>query len=227
MLPLRLNAPSGAPLSVLVIGAHPDDIEIGAGGLLLNLAERPLSVRYAVLTGTAPRQEEARAAAAAFLPGAELTVSLHDLPEGRLPAVWGTVKEVLEAEARAGQPDLVVAPWVADAHQDHRTIGELIPTVFRDQLYLAYEIPKWDGDMGRPSVYVPMTRDTAQRKVELLHKCYPSQRDRDWWDDDVFLGLARLRGMECRAPYAEAFYCGKSVLQLPGGPVSADKPDSR
>ena len=226
MLPLRLDAQSGAPLSVLVIGAHPDDIEIGAGGLLLSLARSPLVVRYVVLTGTAPRQGEARAAAAAFAPGAELTVSLHDLPEGRLPAVWGTVKEVLEDEARSCVPDLVVAPSAADAHQDHRTIGELVPTVFRDQLSLAYEIPKWDGDMGRPSVYVPLTRDAAQRKVELLHKCYPSQRGRDWWDDEVFLGLARLRGMECRAPYAEAFYCGKSVLALPGS-VSADEPGSR
>ena len=87
-----------------------------------------------------------------------------------------------------------------------------MPTVFRDQLYLAYEIPKWDGDLGRPGVYVPLSDDLAQRKVELLHKCYPSQRSRDWWADEVFLGLARLRGMECRAPYAEAFTCRKLVL---------------
>ena len=99
-----------------------------------------------------------------------------------------------------------------DAHQDHRTIAEIVPTVFRDQLYLAYEIPKWDGDIGRPSMYVPLSAETACRKVELLHKCFPSQRNRDWWDDEVFLGLARLRGMECRARYAEAFRCAKSVI---------------
>ena len=87
-----------------------------------------------------------------------------------------------------------------------------MPTVFRDQLYLAYEIPKWDGDMSRPSMYVPLSASTAQRKVELLHKCFPSQRGRDWWDDEVFLGLARLRGMECRARYAEAFRCAKAVM---------------
>jgi LmbE family N-acetylglucosaminyl deacetylase len=214
MLALRLSNPSGGPLSVLAIGAHPDDIEIGAGGTLLALAasEPGLIAHYVVLTGTPERQLEARAAAEAFLPGADLTVSLHELPEGRLPAAWAQVKDVLEGVARTSAPDLILAPSAADAHQDHRTIGEIVPTVFRDQLYLAYEIPKWDGDFGRPSTYVPMSAETARRKVELLHKSYPSQRGRDWWDDEVFLGLARLRGMECRAPYAEAFTCAKSVI---------------
>ena|SRR5437868_3542849 len=212
MLPFHLNTPSGAPLSVLAIGAHPDDIEIGAGGLLLGLAGRRPVVHYTVLTGTDERQQEARNAARAFLPDADLTIALFDLPEGRFPAAWGSVKEILEDTARSCSPDIIIAPSPDDAHQDHRTIGELVPTVFRDQLYLAYEIPKWDGDLSRPSVYVPLSAETARRKVELLHKCYPSQRNRDWWDDEVFLGLARLRGMECRARYAEAFHCTKSVL---------------
>jgi LmbE family N-acetylglucosaminyl deacetylase len=212
MLPLALTAPPGAPLSVLAIGAHPDDIEIGAGGLLLGLAPARPRVRYAVLTGTAERHQEARNAARAFLPDADLAIDLFDLPEGRLPAVWGGVKEVLEGIARSCSPDVIIAPSVGDAHQDHRTIAEIIPTVFRDQLYLAYEIPKWDGDLSQPSVYVPMSAEIVGRKVELLNKCYPSQRDRDWWDDEVFLGVARLRGMECRARYAEAFRCAKSIL---------------
>jgi LmbE family N-acetylglucosaminyl deacetylase len=212
MLPLNLTAPSGGRLSVLAIGAHPDDIEIGAGGLLLRLAEGRPRVRYVVLTGTAERHQEARGAAHAFLPDADLAVTLSDLPEGRLPAVWGRVKELLEETARSCAPDVIIAPSSDDAHQDHRTVGEIVPTVFRDQLYLAYEIPKWDGDMPRPSVYVPMPAETARRKVELLHKCFPSQRNRDWWDDEVFLGLARLRGMECRSRYAEAFRCAKSVI---------------
>jgi LmbE family N-acetylglucosaminyl deacetylase len=212
MLPLNLQAPSGRPLSVLAIGAHPDDIEIGAGGLLLALGQTRPRVRYVLLTGTADRQQEARNAAHAFMPDADLTIELSDLPEGRLPAVWSSVKEILEQVARSGPPDLIIAPSAQDAHQDHRTIGEILPTVFRDQLCLAYEIPKWDGDMGRPWIYAPMSAETARHKVELLHKCYPSQRGRDWWDDEVFLGLARLRGMECRAPYAEAFGCAKSVL---------------
>jgi LmbE family N-acetylglucosaminyl deacetylase len=197
---------------VLAIGAHPDDIEIGAGGLLLSLAEGDLRSRYVVLTGTPERQQEARNAARSFMPGADLTVDLFDLPEGRLPAVWESVKEILEGVARSVSPDVIIAPSPDDAHQDHRVIGEIVTTVFRDQLYLAYEIPKWDGDLSRPSMYVPLPASTAHRKVELLHKCFPSQRDRDWWDEEVFLGLARLRGMECRAPYAEAFRCTKSVI---------------
>lgn len=212
MLTLRFDRPGGAPLSVLAIGAHPDDIEIGAGGLLLSLAGKLSRVRYLLMTGTAERHAEARAAAQAFIPDADLETTLLDLPEGRLPAVWQDVKQAVELIARAESPDLIIAPSSADAHQDHRTVGEVVPTVFRDHLYLAYEIPKWDGDLGRPSVYHPMPEDVAQRKVELLHKCYPSQRGRDWWDDEVFLGLARLRGMECRTRYAEAFTCSKLVV---------------
>ena len=201
-------------MTLLVVGAHPDDIEIGAGGTLLSLAQSQPGLRayYVVLTGPAERQIEARNAADAFLPAADLTVQLHDLPDGRLPAVWDQVKDVLEEIAKACAPDLVIAPSSDDAHQDHRTIVEIVPTVFRDQLCLAYEIPKWDGDLGRPSMYVPLSDGTVQRKVELLHKCFPSQRGRDWWDDEVFLGLARLRGMECRARYAEAFRCTKSLI---------------
>lgn len=214
MLPLRLARSATGPLSVLAIGAHPDDIEIGAGGTLLSLAasQPGLRAHYAVLTGTADRQAEARCAARAFLPDADLTLRLHDLPEGVLPSAWGQVKAVIEQLADSCDPDLVIAPSRHDAHQDHRVIAEIVPTVFRDHLYLAYEIPKWDGDLGQPSVYLPLSAELARRKAELLHTCFPSQASRDWWDDEVFLGLARLRGMECRAPYAEAFYCAKSVL---------------
>jgi LmbE family N-acetylglucosaminyl deacetylase len=226
VLPLHLGTPASGRLAVLAIGAHPDDIEIGAGGTLLSLAaSHPgLTVTYVVLTGSPERQLEAQAAAAAFTPGAELTISLHDLPEGRLPAVWAQAKDVLEGVASGGRPDLILAPGPGDAHQDHRTIGQIVPTVFRDQLCLSYEIPKWDGDLGRPTVYVPLTTDIARRKVELLHKCYPSQHNRDWWDDEVFLGLARLRGMESRAPYAEAFECTKSIILPAAATAEAEPP---
>jgi LmbE family N-acetylglucosaminyl deacetylase len=233
MLPLHLGVPDGSSPSVLVIGAHPDDIELGAGGTLLSLAEvwPGLAARYLVMTGTAERHQEARAAAGAFLPAADVEVDLHDLPEGRLPALWGQVKDALEGVARTCSPDLILAPSRTDAHQDHRTIGEIVPTVFRDQLYLAYEIPKWDGDLGQPSVYFPLSAPMAHRKVELLHKCFPSQRVRDWWDDEVFLGIARLRGMECRAPYAEAFTCTRSIIlpqaQVPGDSEKVEGRDQR
>lgn len=216
MLPLHLTPPPGQPLSVLAIGAHPDDIEIGAGGLMLRLAQSRLRARYVLLTGSPERQQEARNAAYSFLSGADLTIDLFDLPEGRLPAVWDRAKDLLEEVARSCAPDVIIAPSPDDAHQDHRTVGEIVPTVFRDQLYLAYEIPKWDGDISRKSVYVPLSAEIMRRKVELLNKAFPSQRGRDWWDDDVFTGLARLRGMECRAAFAEAYSCSKSVIQLSG-----------
>jgi LmbE family N-acetylglucosaminyl deacetylase len=209
-----LAAPEGRPLSVLALGAHPDDIEIAAGGTLLSLAERHpgLHVRYVLMTGTQDRQLEARAAARAFTPGAELEIELHDLPDGRLPAVWGQVKEILAVLARSVRPDVILAPAPGDAHQDHRTIGELVPTAFRDQLYLGYEVPKWDGDLARPNTYFPLSDEVARRKAALLDKSYPSQHGRDWWDEETFLALARLRGMECRARYAEAFTCAKLVI---------------
>jgi LmbE family N-acetylglucosaminyl deacetylase len=178
----------GRPLSLLAVGAHPDDIEIGVGGTLLSLAESRPQVRYVVLTGTAERREEESSAVRAFLPGVHPDVELFDLPEGRLPAVWGQVKAILEAVARLDSPDVTLAPSPRDAHQDHRTIGEIVPTIFRDQLFLAYEIPKRDGDLDRPSVYFPLSAHIARRMVELLHKCFPSQGDRDWWDDESISG---------------------------------------
>jgi LmbE family N-acetylglucosaminyl deacetylase len=214
VLQLKLETPADRPTSILAVGAHPDDIEIGAGGTLLSLAasEPSLEVYYLVLTGTAERQIEATQAANAVVPGASLTIDLRDLAEGRFPAIWADVKDALEEVARIFSPDLVLGPTRNDAHQDHRTIGEILPTVFRDALHLGYEIPKWDGDFAQPSVYVPLSADIACQKVELLNKCFTSQRGRDWWDDEMFLGLARLRGMECRERYAEAFTCTKSVV---------------
>ena len=202
--------------SVVLIGAHPDDIEIGAGGLLLSLAAAHPTVRvhYVLASGTEDRQAEARTAAAAFLPDADLTFGLHNLPDGRLPAHWDEVKEIMLGARAVLDPDLVVCPAPNDAHQDHRLLAEQAPTVFRNQVVLHYEIPKWDGDLARRNVYLPLPDEVARRKAELLHASFPSQKGRDWWDDEVFLGLARLRGMECRSRYAEAFDCTKAVLSL-------------
>jgi LmbE family N-acetylglucosaminyl deacetylase len=202
--------------SVVALGAHPDDIEIAVGGLLLSLAQASPGVRvhYVLLTGTPDRQAEARTAAARFLPGAELTFGMYDLPDGRLPGHWAQVKQYLHDQAAVLAPDLVLCPATHDAHQDHRLLGELVPTVFRSALALHYEIPKWDGDLGRPNLYLPLPDQVARQKVALLHECFPSQKSHDWWDDEVFLGLARLRGMECRSRYAEAFVCHKAVFTL-------------
>lgn len=211
---IRLGLPAGA-LEVLCLGAHPDDVEIGCGGALLRLADREgTTVRGVVLTGTAERVAEATAALDAFVPGA--TLRSFDLPDGRLPAHWGEVKEALEQVAGTCRPNLVLAPRTDDAHQDHRLVGSLVRTVWRDALVLHYEIPKWDGDTGAPSHFVPLTAEQAGHKVKLLNTHFRTQVDRDWWDDELFLGLMRVRGMEARAPYAEGFFTSKVLLDLGG-----------
>lgn len=211
-----LLLPTG-PLRVVGVGAHPDDLEIGCGGTLLALRERPaVEVQCLVLTGSPERQLEAQDAAATFN-GTGVSVDFGQLPDGRLPDHWSAAKDFLEDAARQRpSPDLVLAPRPDDSHQDHRLLAELVPTVWRDSLVLHYEIPKWDGDLGRVNHYVPLERDLARRKAELLTKVYPSQVGRDWWDDETFLALMRLRGIECRAPYAEGFLVQKARLDLVG-----------
>jgi LmbE family N-acetylglucosaminyl deacetylase len=205
----------GGPLRILCLAAHPDDIEIGCGGTLLELASRhPVEATVAVMSGSASRREEAQGAAAAFLPGA--AVRFWDFEDGRLPARWGDVKDALEGLAEDVTPDLVLCPSREDAHQDHRLLGELVPTVWRDHQVLEYEIPKWDGDLRRVTHYVPVSEENARRKVDLLNSSFPSQAGHDWWDDETFLGLMRLRGIECRHRYAEGFVLRKSVISMGG-----------
>lgn len=213
MLPFELSLRDG-DRHLVALAAHPDDLEIGCGGTLLRLAETVpgLTADVVVATGTQERIEEARRSTELFLPGCDVTLHTGDLPDGRLPAHWNDVKELLERIARGRGADLVLAPSRHDAHQDHRTVAELVPTVWRDHLVLGYEIPKWDGDLGRPSLYVPLDEEHMREKAVRLHKAFPSQVGRDWFDDEVFYGLARLRGMECRSRYAEAFTTGKATL---------------
>lgn len=213
MLPFRLDL-GGGPRHLVALAAHPDDIEIGCGGTLRRLAASVpgLTAELVLATGSEERLAEARHSAELFLPGCAVLISTAGLPDGRLPAHWDEVKELLEESAGRRNADLVLAPRCDDAHQDHRTVAELVPTVWRDHLVLGYEIPKWDGDVGNPSLYVSLTAAQMREKVEFLHKAYPSQSGRDWFDDEVFYGLARLRGMECRARYAEAFTTAKATL---------------
>ena len=208
---IALTLPSG-PLQVLCLGAHPDDVEIGCGGTLLELASRPqTSVSTVVLTAATPaRRREAELAGPEFFPHARVTVL--DLPDSRLPEHWGAVKTTLEDLGRLYRPDVLFLPRTDDAHQDHRLIGRLASTVWRDSLLLHYEIPKWDADLKPPTHYVAVSETNARRKVELLNRSYPSQQLRDWWDDEVFLGLLRLRGLESRHRYAEGFVCAKVDL---------------
>jgi LmbE family N-acetylglucosaminyl deacetylase len=208
---------AGGLSSVAVIGAHCDDIAIGAGATLLELTDRQpdLVVNALVFTGGGTEREvEEKNALAALCGPAEVRLTVVDLPDGLLPKHWGEVKKRLATFRAECEPDLVFAPHRADYHQDHRVVAELIPTEFRDHLILGYEILKWEADLPSPAVYLPIPPDTAQRKTTLLRSCYPSQAGRDWFDDEAFLALLRVRGVQCHSRYAEAFLLEKGVLDL-------------
>jgi LmbE family N-acetylglucosaminyl deacetylase len=211
---IDLSLPGG-PLTVVCLGAHPDDIEIGCGGTLLALAQtRPLTVDYVLMTGSEDRHQEARAAASQFLAGADVTFHLSGLPDGRLPGQWDEVKLRLEDVAKSRRADLVLAPRTDDAHQDHRLVAELTTTVWRGALVLHYEIPKWDGDLGRVTHYIALDESIVRQKLDLLNRCFPSQLDRGWWDDETFSALLRLRGIESQCRYAEGFVVTKAVIDI-------------
>ncbi|MFD7534682.1 PIG-L deacetylase family protein [Streptomyces sp. NPDC059819] len=202
---------------VVAVGAHCDDIALGAGGTLLALClARPgLRVDALVLCGGgSEREQEEQAALTAFCPGADVRLCVLKLPDGRLPAHWNEAKAAVEELRLRTAPDLVLGPRTDDAHQDHRGLAKLLTTAFRDHLVLGYEIVKWDGDLGRPTAYQPLPPEIAERKVRLLLEHYPSQRHRPWYDREAFLGLARIRGIECHARYAEAFAVSKLALDL-------------
>lgn len=215
MLPLRLGG-DRIPHHVLAIGAHCDDIEIGAGGTLAKLAREQPDTRFTfvTLTSTGERAAESAACLAALVSPTQPDIVVHSLRDSRLPAQFDEVKDIL-----AG---LAVEPWDVvlthdrnDAHQDHRLLGEYAPTAFRDHLLWHFEIPKWDGDLGslRPNLYIPLGRDEVDTKWATIDKHHLSQRGRSWWDPETFKALARLRGMECRATYAEAFRVDRIVVE--------------
>jgi len=215
---VRMIALTTAPLTeIAVLGAHCDDIAIGMGATLLTAARGHcgLRVRALVLSGAGTtREDEERAALAAFCPGAELMVTVLDLPDGRAPAHWDRIKRALADFRTTTEPDVVFAPQRGDAHQDHRLLAELTPTEFRDHLVLGYEILKWETDTPTPTVFQPISTEFAEEKVRLLHKYYPSQVGRDWFDEQSFIGLSRLRGVQCRAQHAEAFVVDKVVVDF-------------
>lgn len=212
-------AESEAPRTVLAIGAHSDDLEIGCGGSLLSLARGNPAVRvhWVVLAAGGTRGEEAERSAEAFLASvSDRTIEVHDFRDGYLPYQGAAVKDVFESLKVRIEPDLVLAHTGDDFHQDHRLVCELTWNTFRDHLVLEYEIPKYDGDVGRPNTYVALTDAIVDEKLSLLEAHFETQRGKDWFDPEVFRGLMRLRGMECRAPsgYAEAFVARKLPLRL-------------
>jgi LmbE family N-acetylglucosaminyl deacetylase len=216
MKALALARPHEA-LSILCLGAHADDIEIGAGGTILGwiAAGVRLEVHWCVLSASAARAVEAQASAAAFLAGAASTrIELGQFEDSFFPYQGADIKAWLKGVSAGVEPDVVLTHGRNDAHQDHREVCQLTWNLFRDHLILEYEIPKWDGDLDRPNLYMPLTAATLDRKIELLQEHFGSQRSKDWFDAETFTGLARLRGMECRSSerYAEAFVLRKGAL---------------
>lgn len=218
MLTLDLLQDKTSRLKVLCLGCHSDDIEIGCGGTILQWLSsyKNLEIVWVVFSsGGSGREKEARASAALFLESAgKSEIIIKDFRDGFFPFDGANVKTVFEDELKQTSPDVVLTHNGKDAHQDHRQISELTWNTFRDHLILEYEIPKYDGDMGRPNVFVPLNFEVSKKKVNHLMEAFQSQRSKRWFQEDTFLSLMRLRGMECNAAsgHAEAFYCRKLVL---------------
>ncbi len=217
MIQLKLGSGASGPLQILCLGCHSDDIEIGCGGTILKLAqEYPDCVfHWVVFSATGVREGEARKAASLLVDPSRLKgPHLKNFPDGFLPFVGAEVKAVFEELKKTISPDVVFTHNRKDAHQDHRLVAELTWNTFRNHLILEYEIPKYDGDMGQPGVFVPLTPEMCEKKVQVILDAFQSQHGKRWFERDTFFSLMRLRGMECNAPsgYAEAFYGRKLVL---------------
>ena len=217
MHPLSLLTDKKKPLNVLCLGAHSDDIEIGCGATLLRLQEEypALHVDWVVFSGNPQRAKEARASAGRFLRKAKSkNIVTHTFRDGFFPYLGAEIKDVFEGLKQSTSPDLVFTHYRNDLHQDHRLLSELSRNTWRSHLLLEYEIMKYDGDLGTPNVFVPVTEKQLETKTKILLECFPTQASKHWFDRETFRALPRLRGMECNAPtrFAEAFYGHKVRL---------------
>jgi LmbE family N-acetylglucosaminyl deacetylase len=218
MRELMLRNDARTPLRVLCLGAHADDIEIGCGGLVLDLLRRGarLDVSWVVFSANPDRAREAKTSARTFLDGAhKKTITIHRFRDGFFPYEGAKIKQTFESLKRSTpSPDLVLTHYRDDRHQDHRVVSDLTWNTFRDHFVLEYEIPKFDGDMGTPNCFVPLTHETCTRKGRLIEQAFATQANKHWFSAETFVGLMRLRGVECRAPegFAEAFYARKVVM---------------
>lgn len=203
--------------TILCLGAHCDDIEIGCGGTLIELRERHPQLRFiwVVFSGDSVREHETRTAARALLgASANLTVDVYHFRGSFFPHCGAEIKDALEALRSRVEPDLLLTHYLADRHQDHCVLAELTWNTFRNHAILEYEIPKYEGDLAHPGVYCPLSSATVDLKIATLLQCFPSQHGRQWFDADLFRGHLRLRGVECNSPtrHAEAFHARKLVL---------------
>ena len=209
--------PFGSERRVLCLGAHSDDIEIGAGGTLLKLAELipDLEIRWVVFSAPGARAEEARQSADEFLAGvARKQVNVGSFRESYFPSEWVAIKDWFEEVKAKFDPDVVFTHYRDDRHQDHRVLSDLAWNTFRNHLILEYEILKYDGDLGQPNLFVPLSKELCASKIELLLKHFKTQSTKHWFTSDTFEAMHRIRGIECASGTgrAEAFYCRKLVL---------------
>lgn len=224
---LNLIGSRNRPFRILCLGAHSDDIEIGCGGLILQLTQHhpSVDVMWVVFSASGRREREARRSAAWFLRrAARKRVVTKRFRDGFFPYEGAKIKRVFEALKTTTSPDLVLTHHRDDRHQDHRVVSDLTWNTFRDHLVLEYEIPKYDGDLGTPNCFVSLDCSICRLKVTYLDRAFGSQRDKHWFSSETFYGLMRLRGMECRATdgYAEAFYGRKVTLSVSDQPGSRD-----
>jgi LmbE family N-acetylglucosaminyl deacetylase len=216
MLKLDLGI-NGRALRLLCLGAHSDDLEIGCGGTVLEWlsAHARVEVTWVVMSASGERAHEAQRSAGALLRGASRKkIVLHGLPDGHFPAHFGEAKQAFEDLKAAERPDVIFSHRLEDRHQDHRLLAELAWQTWRSHLILEYEVPKYEGDLGQPNLFVPVSARIGKRKVEHLMRHFASQRSRAWFAPTTFFGLMHLRGVECRAPsgFAEAHHLRKAVL---------------
>lgn len=216
MLSLQLRA-FDHPLAVLCLGAHCDDIEIGCGATLARWAREYPNAHFtwAIFSGDSMRKTESRAACAQLLPRpGTCDMRLFEFRESYFPSQVEQIKDAFEELKTALRPDVILTHRLEDRHQDHKLIAELTWNTFRSHVILEYEIPKYEGDLGHPNVFIPLDTEELGQKIRCLADCFPSQRSRTWFTDDTFRALARLRGIECGAPsgFAEAFYGRKLCL---------------
>lgn len=217
MLDLTLARSADSSIKILCLGAHSDDIEIGCGGAILTLLEQysQVSVDWVVFSSSADRELEARESAEVFLAGSlKSRVVVKSYRDGFFPFDGAQIKDDFEALKKSPSPDLILTHHRDDRHQDHRVVSDLTWNTFRDHLILEYEIPKYDGDLGHPNFFVPLTEHVCAKKIETIQKCFRTQKQKHWFDDLTFRSIMRLRGVESNSPtrYAEAFYCRKALL---------------
>ena len=205
------------PLRILVLGAHCDDIEIGCGGSLLSLIEsyNVEAVHWVVFSSNETRKTEAQQSANSFLSGVESrNVVIKNFRNGYFPYIGAEIKDYFETIKQDFNPTLVLTHYREDRHQDHRTISDLSWNTFRNHMILEYEIPKYDGDIGNPNFFIHVKKQHKNTKIENLIKHFPSQQNKQWFTEETFEAIMRLRGIESNAPegYSEAFYARKLVL---------------